>query len=178
MPDKFVSVFNEALLPGIIGVSEEHFGVQHLCDVFVIGELGSVVGGNGKDMPFKRTQKLHDKTSDSLGVLASVRLGHEEFLCGAFDQSNNGALSVLADDGVHLPVAFSFFAYTAHWWTDTEGSLAAAIEEMPAGYDALMKPVIDNIPMLIVALVVTIPVAILGMRLAERILKKRAEGLE
>ena len=49
---------------------------------------------------------------------------------------------------------------------------------MPAGYDALMKLVIDNIPMLIVALVVTIPVAIFGMRLAERILKKRAEELE
>ena len=77
-----------------------------------------------------------------------------------------------------VPFAFSFFAYTIHWWTDTEGSLAAAVEEMPAGYDALMKPVIDNIPMLIVALVLTIPVAILGMRLAERILKNRAEGLE
>ena len=77
-----------------------------------------------------------------------------------------------------LPFAFSFFAYTIHWWTDTEGSLAAAVEEMPAGYDALMKPVIDNVPMLIVALVVTIPVAIFGMRLAERILKKRAEELE
>lgn len=23
-----------------------------------------------------------------------------------------------------VPFAFSFFAYTAHWWTDTEGSLA------------------------------------------------------
>lgn len=77
-----------------------------------------------------------------------------------------------------VPFAFSFFAYTIHWWTDTEGSLAAAVEEMPAGYDALMKPVIDNVPMLIVALVLTIPVAILGMRLAERILKKRAEELE
>ncbi|MBO6031453.1 MAG: MptD family putative ECF transporter S component, partial [Prevotella sp.] len=33
-----------------------------------------------------------------------------------------------------MPFAFSFFAYTAHWWTDTEGSLAAAVEEMPAGY--------------------------------------------
>ena len=77
-----------------------------------------------------------------------------------------------------VPFAFSFFAYTIHWWTDTEGSLAAAVEEMPAGYDALMKPVIDNIPMLIVALVLTIPVAILGMRLAERILKNRAEGLK
>lgn len=77
-----------------------------------------------------------------------------------------------------VPFAFSFFAYTIHWWTDTEGSLAAAVEEMPAGYDALMKPVIDNVPMLIVALVLTIPVAIFGMRLAERILKKRAEGLE
>ena len=77
-----------------------------------------------------------------------------------------------------VPFAFSFFAYTIHWWTDTEGSLAAAVEEMPAGYDSLMKPVIDNIPMLIVALVLTIPVAILGMRLAERILKNRAEGLK
>ncbi len=77
-----------------------------------------------------------------------------------------------------LPFAFSFFAYTAHWWTDTEGSLAAAVEEMPAGYDALMKPVIDNVPVLVVVMVVTIPVAIFGMRLAERILRKRAEELE
>ncbi|MBO4776941.1 MAG: MptD family putative ECF transporter S component [Bacteroidales bacterium] len=73
-----------------------------------------------------------------------------------------------------VPFAFSFFAYTAHWWTDTEGSLAAAVEEMPAGYDELMKPVIDNIPVLIVVLILTIPVAILGMRIAEKLLKKQA----
>ena len=72
-----------------------------------------------------------------------------------------------------VPFAFSFFAYTLHWWTDTEGSLAAAVEEMPAGYDELMKPVIDNIPVLIVVLVLTIPVAILAMRLAERAMKKK-----
>ena len=72
-----------------------------------------------------------------------------------------------------LPFAFSFFAYTAHWWTDTEGSLAAAIEEMPAGYDQLMQPVIDNIPLLIVVLVLTIPVAILGMHIAMRTMKKQ-----
>ena len=69
-----------------------------------------------------------------------------------------------------IPFAFSFFAYTAHWWTDTEGSLAAAVEEMPAGYDQLMIPVIDNIPVLVFVLVLTIPVAILAMRLAERVL--------
>lgn len=73
--------------------------------------------------------------------------------------------------------AFSFFAYTLHWWTDTEGSLAAAVEEMPAGYDELMKPVIDNIPMLVVAMILTIPVAILAMRLAERAMKKTAATL-
>ena len=73
-----------------------------------------------------------------------------------------------------VPFAFSFFAYTLHWWTDTEGSLAAAVEEMPAGYDELMKPVIDNIPMLVVAMILTIPVAILAMRLAERAMKKTA----
>lgn len=70
-----------------------------------------------------------------------------------------------------VPLAYSFFAYTFHWWTDTEGSLAAAVEEMPAGYDELMKPVIDNIPMLVVVLVLTLPISILGMRLAEKVLK-------
>ena len=75
-----------------------------------------------------------------------------------------------------IPFAFSFFAYTLHWWTDTEGSLAAAVEEMRAGYDQLMIPVINNIPMLVVVLVLTIPVAILAMRLAERTLKKTTES--
>jgi len=77
-----------------------------------------------------------------------------------------------------IPFAFSFFAYISHWWTDTEGSLAAAVEEMPAGYDQLMIPVIDNIPVLIAVLVLTIPVAILAMRLAERSLKKPAAALK
>ena len=76
-----------------------------------------------------------------------------------------------------IPFAFSFFAYAAHWWFDTEGSLAAAVEEMPSGYDQLMIPVINNIPVLIVVLVLTVPVAIIAMRLAERSLKKQTEGL-
>ena len=77
-----------------------------------------------------------------------------------------------------IPLAFSFFAYTAHWWTDTEGSLAAAVEEMPAGYDQSMLPVIDNIPMLVVVLLLTVPMAILAMRLAEKALKKQASVLK
>ena len=77
-----------------------------------------------------------------------------------------------------VPFAFSFFAYTLHWWTDTEGSLAAAVEEMPAGYDELMKPVIDNTTMLIVVIVAAIPVAILAIRLAERALKKQSSSLK
>ena len=39
---------------------------------------------------------------------------------------------------------------------------------MPAGYDQLMIPVIKNIPVFIAVLVLTVPVAILAMRLAER----------
>ncbi len=77
-----------------------------------------------------------------------------------------------------IPFALSFFAYTLHWWTDTEGSLAAAVEEMPAGYDELMKPVIDNTTMLIVVIVAAIPVAILAIRLAERALKKQSSSLK
>lgn len=77
----------------------------------------------------------------------------------------------------YIPLAFSFYAYTAHWWTDTEGSLQAAVEEMRPGYDELMKPVIANIPALIIALMLVIPLAILGMRAAEKIMKKQAEKL-
>lgn len=77
-----------------------------------------------------------------------------------------------------LPFAYSFFAYTAHWWTDTEGSLAAAVEEMPAGYDQLMQPVIGNTLMLIVVLVLTVPIAILAMWLAMRAMKKRIAALK
>jgi hypothetical protein len=76
-----------------------------------------------------------------------------------------------------IPFALSFFAYTAHWWTDTEGSLAAAVEEMPAGYDTMMKPVIDNTPALIAVIVLTIPVAIIGMRIAVRLMKNQIEKL-
>ncbi len=49
---------------------------------------------------------------------------------------------------------------------------------MPAGYDQLMIPVINNIPMMIVVLVLTILVAILAMRLAERSPRKQTEGLK
>ena len=49
---------------------------------------------------------------------------------------------------------------------------------MPAGYADAMKPVIDNIPMLVVMLLLTIPVAILGMRLAEKVMKKQAAALK
>jgi len=71
-----------------------------------------------------------------------------------------------------IPLAYTFYAYSSHWWTDTAGSLQAAVEEMPAGYADKMAPVIDNTTMLVVMLVLTIPVAILAMRLAEKVLKK------
>ena len=77
-----------------------------------------------------------------------------------------------------VPFALSFFAYTAHWWTDTEGSLAAAVEEMRPGYDQLMIPVINNVPALIGVIVLAIPVSILAMRWAEKVLKKQAAVLK
>ena len=76
-----------------------------------------------------------------------------------------------------LPLAFSFYAYTAHWWTNTAGSLAEAVEEMPAGYADKMARVINNTPMLIVMLILVIPVALLAMRLAEKALPKQTSKL-
>ena len=77
-----------------------------------------------------------------------------------------------------IPMAFSFYAYSAHWWTETEDSLAAAVAEMPAGYAEAMEQVIANTPVLIIMLVLTIPVAILAMRLAEKALPKQAAKLK
>ena len=77
-----------------------------------------------------------------------------------------------------LPFAYSFFAYTAHWWTDKADSLAAAAEEMPAGYADKVAQVIENIPVLILALVLTLPVAVLGMLIAEKVMKKTAAKLK
>ena len=78
----------------------------------------------------------------------------------------------------YIPFAFSFFSYTAHWWTNKADSLAAAVEEMPAGYADKMEQVIGNVPVLIIVLVLTVPVAILSMRLAEKAMKKTADKLK
>ena len=77
-----------------------------------------------------------------------------------------------------IPFGLSFFAYTLHWWTDSEGSLAAAVEEMRPGYDELMKPVIDNTLMLIIVIVLAIPISIGAMRLAEKVMKNQAAKLK
>ena len=77
-----------------------------------------------------------------------------------------------------IPFAYSFYAYAAHWWTDTANALQAAVEEMPEGYADKMQPVIDNKPLLFIALILVIPVAILAMKLAEKVMKKTAALLD
>ena len=49
---------------------EIDLGMEQFCDIFVVGELGSVVGGEGEDMVFERAQHLYDKPCHSLGILA------------------------------------------------------------------------------------------------------------
>lgn len=77
-----------------------------------------------------------------------------------------------------IPFAYSFYPYAAHWWTDMEGSLAEAAEEMPAGYGEMMNPVIENTTLLIVMLILVIPVAVLGTRLAEKVMKNQSASLK
>ncbi len=76
-----------------------------------------------------------------------------------------------------IPFAFSFYAYAFHWWTDTEASLAEALEEMPAGYADKMASVIGDVRLLIVMLILVIPIAMLAMRLAEKVMKKQTAKL-
>ena len=73
-----------------------------------------------------------------------------------------------------IPFAFSYYAYVGHWWTDSAATLQAAAEEMSPAYAELVAPIIENIPLLAVMLVLVIPVAVLGMKLAEKVLKNQA----
>lgn len=77
-----------------------------------------------------------------------------------------------------IPVAFSFYAYAAHWWTNTEESLAEAVEEMRSGYADMMQSVIGNTTVLIIMLILTVPVAVVSMKLAEKVMKKQAAALK
>ena len=73
-----------------------------------------------------------------------------------------------------IPFAFSYYAYTGHWWTDSAATLQAAVEEMSPQYAEMAAPIIENIPLLVVMLALVIPFAILGMKLAEKVLKDQA----
>ena len=77
-----------------------------------------------------------------------------------------------------IPLAYSFYAYSIHWWTNTAESLEEAVEEMRAGYDVQMAQVIQNYPLLFVMLILVIPVAVLSIILVQKIMKKTAEKLE
>lgn len=76
-----------------------------------------------------------------------------------------------------IPFAFSYYAYTGHWWTDSAATLQAAVEEMSPQYAEMAAPIIENIPLLVVMLILVVPVAILGMKLAEKVLKDQASKL-
>ena len=76
-----------------------------------------------------------------------------------------------------IPLAFTFYSFVAHWWTDTEGSLEEAVEIMPSGYADKMEIVIGNVSLLAVMLVLVIPAAVIGMRIAEKVMKKQAAVL-
>ncbi len=77
-----------------------------------------------------------------------------------------------------IPFAYSFYAYAAHWWTSTEESLAEAVEEMRPGYADLMQSVIGNTTVLIIMLILTVPVSIMGMKIAEKAMKKQSSALK
>ena len=104
LTDELVCVFDEAFLPGGVWVCEIDLGVELFGDIFVVGELGSVVGGDGEDMVFERAQHLYDKPCHSLGILAFWGFGHKHLLGGAFDNGDDGTLAALPDYGVHRPV--------------------------------------------------------------------------
>ena len=138
-----------------VAANVQGFGAALLLNGFVL--IVGLIAGEG-NLPF------------AVGLAALALLAEFIRRLNGYDTRKGVRLSF-------IPFTFSFYAYSAHWWTDTEGSLAAAAAEMPVGYADKMLPVIRNVPMLILMLALTIPVAILAMRLAERVMKKQAAKL-
>ncbi len=110
-------------------------------------------------------------TSFIIGILVLT-------LISEYVRNKNGYDTLKGVRRSFIPFAFSFYAYSSHWWTDTAESLSEAVEEMPAGYADTMEAVIHNIPVLIIMLILTVPVAMLGMRIAEKLMKKQAALLK
>ena len=77
LSDEFVGILDEAFLPGRVGMGEKDFSMQHSGDVFVLGKLCSVVGGNGEDVVLKGFKKLYDKLCHGLCVFASRGFCHQ-----------------------------------------------------------------------------------------------------
>lgn len=71
-----------------------------------------------------------------------------------------------------VPLAYTFYAFSSHWWLDTKGTLEEARESMREGYADRIAQVVSNIPALVIALILVIPIAILGIFLATKIMKK------
>lgn len=77
-----------------------------------------------------------------------------------------------------IPLAYSFYAYVFHWWTEPDDSLAEALEMFGQDYVDKMSSVISNTPVLVLMLLLVIPVAIYSMKLAQKVLKKQISEME
>lgn len=77
-----------------------------------------------------------------------------------------------------IPLAYSFYSYAFHWWTEPEDSLAEALEMFGQDYVDKMSAVISNTPVLVLMLLLVIPVAIYSMKLAQKVMKKQISEME
>ncbi len=83
-------------------MGKKDLGVKHFGNVLMLSELGSVVGGDGTDVLFERSEQLNDDFGYGCGVLALRRFGHKHFLGGALDECDDNSLAVAANDSVHF----------------------------------------------------------------------------
>ena len=71
MSNEPIGVFVQASFPGRIRVSKVDVGRQRLGDILVLGELQSIVIGDGVDLVSIRSQPLYDAFTDRLGVFGT-----------------------------------------------------------------------------------------------------------
>lgn len=104
LADKFVSVFDQPLLPGGIRMCEKYPGIQFSGDTLVVGEFGSVVRSDSMHHRLVGQQQVDDSVSHSLGVLSLRGACHHGEAGETFREHHDGVDAVAPHNGVQLPV--------------------------------------------------------------------------
>src|SRR5919108_2876056 len=107
LSEQTIGVFIGTTFPGSIGMSEVVFELEQLSDLFMIGKLLAMIGGQGMNLVPDRKQESMNLILNRLGT--SLRdFTQQSEARFSFSQCHQGLFVVFAKHRIHFPVAQAF----------------------------------------------------------------------